>query len=161
MSKFHFLFAAAFIAAIAGCQSPDKETVKAVMPNVTESSVTARCTEEACVRVASFSRKKMWSERSTIETKKFEKLISGAHKGKDQKVILHVYYAEREGEFMPSISGLSYDEALKAIRGSDMLPSQVGMTTRGEDGIKAKSSTDPDWMSLILGIRLPSGEDVN
>ena len=76
MSRFHFLFAAAFIAATAGCQSPDKDTVKAVMPNVTESSVTALCTEEACVRVASFSRKKMWSERNTIETKKFEKLIA-------------------------------------------------------------------------------------
>jgi len=43
---------------------------------------------------------------------------------------------------------------LDLIRNTDVMPAQVGITIKGEDGVTAKSSTDPDWMSLILGVDL-------
>lgn len=137
-----------------GCQSPDMDTVKAVMPNVTESNATVHCGGGACLRIVTFSRKQMWVKRGTITTQKFEKLIVKAHEGVDEKAMMHLYFADEDNEFLSAFASLSYDEALDQIRNTDVMPLQAGITIQGEDGITAKSSTDPDWMSLIMGVEL-------
>ena len=68
--------------------------------------------------------------------------------------MMHLYFADEENEFISAFAGLSREEALDFIRNTDVMPSQVGITIKGENGITAKSSTDPDWMSLIMGVEL-------
>ena len=138
----------------AGCQSPEMDTVKAVMPNVTESQARVYCGQGSCLRIVTFSRKQMWVKRGTIETKKFEKAIVAAHDNADEKAMMHLYFADEENEFISAFAELSREEALDFIRNTNVMPSQVGITIRGENGITAKSSTDPDWMSLIMGVDL-------
>tara|TARA_Y100000589_G_C26879227_1_gene517299 strand:- start:346 stop:663 length:318 start_codon:yes stop_codon:yes gene_type:complete len=97
----------------------------------------------------------MWMERGTIETEKFEKRIVKNHERWDETAALHVYFANEDEEFRSAFSGLSHEEALDLIRDIDVMPAQIGITIRGEDGIKAQSFTDPDWMSFILGAKKP------
>ena len=137
-----------------GCQSPEIDTVKAVMPNVTESNASVHCGGGACLRIVTFSRKQMWVERGTIDTQKFEKLIVKAHDDVDERAMMHLYFVDEGNEFLSAFASLSYDEALDLIRNTDVMPSQAGITIQGEDGVTAKSSSDPDWMSLIMGLEL-------
>ena len=152
MSRVIFVWLLVIIGA--GCQSPEIDTVKAVMPNVTDSNASVHCGEGACLRIVTFSRKQMWLKRGTIETKKFEKAIITAHDDVDEKAMMHLYFADQENEFLSAFASLSREKALDLIRNTDVMPSQVGITIKGEDGVTAKSSTDPDWISLILGVDL-------
>ena len=144
-----------FIILGTGCQSPEFETVKDVMPNVTEANGLVHCNEGACLNIVTFARKRMWMERGTIETEKFEKRIVKNHERWDETAALHVYFANEDEEFRSAFSGLSLEEALDLIRDTDVMPAQIGITIRGEDGIKAQSFTDPDWISFILGAKKP------
>ena len=149
------IFVGLFIILGTGCQSPEFETVKDVMPNVTEANALVHCNEGACLSIVTFSRKRMWMERGTIETEKFEKRIVKNHERWDETVALHLYFVNKDEEFRSAFSGLSHEEALDLIRDIDVMPAQIGITIRGEDGIKAQSFTDPDWMSFILGAKKP------
>ena len=74
------------------------------------------------MNIVTFARKRMWMERGTIETEKFEKRIVKSHERWDEAAALHLYFANEDEEFRSAFSGLSHEETLDLIRDTDVMP---------------------------------------